>query len=107
MEGLKTSRVHRKLDTQLKILGLELMDLLAIMLLAAVNNLLLGRMKLAPVFVILVPSIMAIVLYVVKRDKPPNYLLHLLRYYTSPGLYSAGLRNEALEEKRRSFIAKT
>ncbi len=106
MDGLKTSRVHRKLDTQLKILGLEIMDLLAIMLLAAVNNLLLGRMKLAPVFVIAIPSIMAVVLYIVKRDKPENYLLHLLRYFTSPGFYSAGLRNEVMEEKRRSFIAK-
>lgn len=106
MEGLKTSRVHRKLDSQLKILGLEIMDLLAIMLLAAVNNLLLGQMKLAPVFVIVIPSITAAVLYVVKRDKPENYLLHLLRYLTSPGLYSAGLRNEMMEEKRSNFIAK-
>ena len=106
MEGLKTSRVHRKLDARLKILGLEIMDLLAIMMLAAVNNLLLGRMKFAPVFVILVPAIMAAVLYIVKTDKPENYLLHLLRYLSSPGLYSAGLRNEKLEEKRKELIAK-
>ena len=106
MEGLKTSRVHRKLDTQLKIFGLEVMDLLAIMTLAAINNLLLGRINFAPVFVIVVPSIMAIILYIVKRDKPENYLLHLLRYLSSPGLYSAGLVNETLKEKRRSLIAK-
>lgn len=98
--------MHRKLDTRLKILGLEIMDLLAIMLLAAVNNLLLGRMKFAPVFVILVPLIMAAVLYIVKRDKPENYLLHLLRYLSSPGLYSAGLKNEKTEEKRRILVAK-
>lgn len=106
MEGLKTSRVHRKLDTRLKILGFEIMDLLAIMMLAAVNNLLLGRMSFAPVFVIVIPAIMAAVLYIVKRDKPENYLIHLLRYLSSPGLYSAGLKNETLEEKRRNLIAK-
>jgi hypothetical protein len=106
VEGLKTSRVHRKLDARLKILGLEIMDLLAIMMFAAVNNLILGRMKFAPVFVIVVPSIMAAVLYIVKRDKPENYLIHLLRYLFSPGLYSAGLKNEKLEEKRRTLIAK-
>ncbi len=106
MEGLKTSRVHRKLDTQLKILGFEIMDLLAIMMLAAVNNLILGRLKFAPVFVIVIPTLLAAVLYIVKRDKPENYLLHLLRYLSSPGLYSAGLKNEKLEEKRRNFIAK-
>lgn len=106
MEGLKTSRVHRKLDTRLKILGFEIMDLLAIMMLAAVNNLILGRLKFAPVFVIVFPAILAAVLYIVKRDKPENYLLHLLRYLSSPGLYSAGLKNEKLEEKRRNLIAK-
>lgn len=106
MGELKTSRVHRKLDARLKILGLEVMDLLAIMMLAAFNNFLLGRMKFAPVFVIAVPAVMAAVLYIVKRDKPENYLLHLLRYLSSPGLYSAGLKNQKLENKRRNLIAK-
>ena len=106
MEGLKVSRVHRKLDTRLKILGFEIMDLLAIMMLAAVNNLILGRLNFAPVFVIVIPAILAAVLYIVKRDKPENYLLHLLRYLSSPGLYSAGLKNEKLEEKRRVLFAK-
>ena len=106
MEGLKTSRVHRKLDARLKILGLEIMDLLAIMMLAAVNNLLLGRLKIAPVFVILVPAVLAAVLYIVKRNKPENYLLHLLRYLSSPGFYSAGFKNENIEEKRKALIAK-
>lgn len=106
MEGLKTSRVHRKLDTRLKILGFEIMDLLAIMMLAAVNNLILGRLKFAPVFVIVIPAVLAAILYIVKRDKPENYLLHLLRYLSSPGFYSAGLKNEKLEEKRRNLIGK-
>lgn len=105
MEGLKTSRVHRKLDTRLKILGFEIMDLLAIMMLAAVNNLLLGRVRFAPVFVIVIPSLLAAVLYIVKRDKPENYLIHLLRYLSSPGMYSAGSKNKKVEGKRSHLIA--
>lgn len=82
------------------------MDLLAIMILAAVNNLLLGRIAFAPVFVIVIPAILAAVLYIVKRDKPENYLIHLLRYFSSPGFYSAGLKDDQLEEKRKELVAK-
>ena len=82
------------------------MDLLAIMMLAAMNNLLLGRISFAPVFVIVIPSIMAAVLYIVKRNKPEDYLVHLLRYLSSPGLYSAAAINEKIEEKRKVLIAK-
>lgn len=104
MGGLKTSRVHRKLDTRLKILGFEVMDLLAIMMFAAVNNLFLGRLQLAPVFVILIPAILAAVLYFVKRDKPENFLIHFFRYYSSPGIYSAGATNQKLEIRRKRLI---
>jgi len=106
MEALRTSRVHRKLDSRLKILGLEIMDLLAVMGLAATNNLFLGRTSFAPVFVILMPLSLAVVLYFVKRNKPENYLLHLLKYLSSPGFYSAGAINTKLEEKRKALIAK-
>lgn len=105
MENLKSSRVHRKLDSRLKILGLEMMDLLVIMMLAALNNLFWGRTKFAPVFVIILPSVIAVILYIVKRDKPENYLLHFLRYHASPGLYSAGQANSDLSEKREKLIA--
>ena len=105
MEGLKTSRVHRKLDAKLKILGFEIMDLLAILMLAAVNNLFLGRTSFAPVFVLVIPSLLAAVLYFVKRNRPEGFLLHWLRYVTTPGVYSAAQVNPKLEEKRRRLIA--
>lgn len=105
MEGLKTSRVHRKLDARLKILGLEIIDLLAVLMLAAISNLFLGRVKLAPVFVILIPSVLAVTLYFVKRNKPEGFLLHWLRYIATPGVYSAAENNQKIEEKRRRFIA--
>ncbi|MBX9768805.1 MAG: type IV conjugative transfer system protein TraL [Bdellovibrionales bacterium] len=104
MEGLKTSTVHRKLDAKLKIAGLEVMDLIAVLLLAAVSNLIFGGMKLAPVFVLILPSTLAAVLYVAKRDRPEGFLLHLLRYWTTPGLYSAAHINEPLEQKRKRLL---
>lgn len=105
MEGLKTSRVHRKLDARLKILGFEIMDLLAVLMFAAISQLFLGRLKFAPVFVLLIPSILAVILYVIKRDKPEGFLIHWIKYVSSPGLYSAGFVNQVQEEKRRKFVA--
>ncbi len=104
MEELKTSTVHRKLDAKLKIAGLEVMDLIAVLMLAAVSNLVFGGMKFAPVFVLLLPSLLAATLYFAKRDKPEGFLLHLLRYWTTPGLYSAGYLNGQLEQKRRKLL---
>lgn len=104
MEGLKSSQVHRKLDAKLKIIGFEIMDLLAILMLAAFNNLFLGRTSFAPVFVLVIPSIVAVGLYLVKRNKPEGFLVHWLRYVSSPGVYSSGQVNHAIEEKRRRLI---
>ena len=106
VESLKTSRVHRKLDTRLRILGLEIMDLLVVMGIAATNNLFLGRTSFAPIFVLLLPLVLAIILYFIKRNKPENYLLHLLKYLTSSGFYSAGSVNEQIELKKKILIAK-
>ncbi len=105
METLKASRVHRKLDAKLKIIGFEIMDLLAILMLAAVNNLFLGRTSFAPVFVLVIPSILAVGLYLVKRNRPEGFLIHWLRYVTTPGVYSAAQVNRSIEEKRRRLIA--
>lgn len=105
MEGLNSSTVHRKLDARLKILGFEVMDLIAVLTFAAVNNLIWGRSSLAPLFVLVLPMIGAIVLYTVKRNRPEGFLIHWLRYISTPGLYSAAQKNKYLEEKRKRFIA--
>ncbi|MFP5519915.1 MAG: hypothetical protein ACLGGX_08425 [Bdellovibrionia bacterium] len=98
--------MHRKLDARLKILGFEIMDLMAVFMLAAVSNLLLGQMPFAPVFIFLIPTILAVILYFAKRNKPEGYLVHLLRYISTPGLYSAGEIDTKTEELRRKPIVK-
>jgi hypothetical protein len=100
---LDTSTVHRKLDAKLKIAGLEAPDLLFVLIFAAVMNLFFGRTSLALPLVIVLPSILLGVLYIGKRDKPDGYLLHLLRFYLTPGFYSAG-EESAFEEKMKGAV---
>lgn len=74
----------------MKIVGMEVHDLLFVLLTASVMNLVFGRTFLALYLVFLLPSVMAAVLFFAKRNQPERYLIHLLRYVTSPGFYSAG-----------------
>jgi hypothetical protein len=87
---LKTSTVHRKLDAKFKIGGVEAADLLAVLLLAAVMNLVFGRMSIGPVFIFGVPALLFFALYFGKRGKPDGYLLHAVKYFLSPGELWAG-----------------
>lgn len=97
MEELRTSVIHRNLDSKIKIVGMEVHDLILILLLAAVMNLLFGRLSLAPLFVVGLPGALGLVLYFVKRNKPDGYLVDLFRYHLSPGWYAA---NESTDELR-------
>lgn len=90
MNELKSSTVHRNLDARLKIVGMEVHDLLFILLFASVMNLLFGRTALAIYLVFLFPLALATVLFLAKRNQPDKYLIHLFRFYMSPGFYSAG-----------------
>jgi hypothetical protein len=104
---LKTSTVHRKLDARLKIAGLEAPDLLAVLLFAAVMNLIFGQSILALPMVIVLPSILLLILFFGKRDKPDSFLIHLLRYHLTPGFYSAGDQGVYENLKQRRIIEKS
>lgn len=106
MSELKTSTVHRNLDAKLKVVGLEIYDLLFVLLFASVMNLIFGRTTLALYLVFLLPLFMALVLFITKRNKPDLYLIHLLKFYISPGFYSAGAHDEYAERMRSSIYKK-
>lgn len=93
---LKTSTVHRRLDAKFKIGGVEATDLLVVLILAAVMNLFFGRMAIGPLFIFGVPAIVFCALYFGKRGKPDGYLLHALKFYSSPGAIHAS-RQENIE----------
>ena len=98
MSELRASKVHRNLDAKLKIVGLEIHDLLFVLLTASVMNLLFGRTRLALYLVFLLPAFMAAVLFLVKRNKPDQYLVHWFRYVLSPGFFSAGEKQTRHDE---------
>jgi hypothetical protein len=87
---LKTSQVHRRLDAKFKVGGVEAADLLAMLLLAAVMNLVFGRVPFGPVFIFGIPGLLFMGLYFGKRGKPDGYLLHAIKFYLSPGELWAG-----------------
>jgi len=76
---------------RLKVLGFEVLDLLAVFLLLSILNIFFGSTELKYVLVWLPTIILALILRYGKRDKPDNYILHWIRYCFSPGIYSAYL----------------
>jgi uncharacterized membrane protein AbrB (regulator of aidB expression) len=103
---IATSKVHRKLDAKLKIAGLEAPDLLSVMIFAAVMNLFFGRTSLALPLALVLPSLMLLGIYFGKRDKPDGFLIHLARFYLTPGFLSAGEESKFEEKMRKPIFGK-
>lgn len=101
--GLDQSKVHRNLDGQIKVMGLEAPDLILVLLVAAVMNLFFGQTNFVLITVFGIPSILLLILYFGKKGKPENYLIHLLRYMASPRFYSAGESSQKTEQMRQRF----
>lgn len=83
---LQRSSVHRGLDIRMKVAGMEAIDLIATLIMAATLNLL----QLPSFLVIGLPAAALMTLYLGKRNKPDGFLIHLIRYYMTTGHYSAG-----------------
>ncbi len=95
---LQRSSVHRGLDIRMKVAGMEAIDLIATLILSATLNL----FQLPSFLVIGIPGAALVILYLGKRNKPDGFLIHLARYYITPGHYSAGAlsqQGERLESK--------
>ncbi|MDB5036785.1 MAG: hypothetical protein JWQ35_313 [Bacteriovoracaceae bacterium] len=101
MDELRSSTIHRNLDSKIKIMGMEVHDLILILIFAATMNLIFGRTGFAFVFVILIPAILGSTLYLIKRNKPDGFLIDYFRYHLSPGWYAAGSQNKDQETRPR------
>ena len=66
-------------------------------------NLFFGSSDFAVLFVLVIPSILLALLYIGKKGKPEMYLIHSLRFYITPGFYSAG-ETAKCELKRKTKI---
>ncbi len=99
---LNRSAVHRGLDVRVKIGGMEALDLIAALIALSILNVL----HLPLPIVVCVPVAMLLVLYLGKRNKPDGFLLHLLRFYLTPGHYAAGAQPEFQERLRTNIYEK-
>jgi hypothetical protein len=87
--ALKSTPVSRCLDKRLKLLGLEIPDVLLVFITLSVLNFLFGQTNMKLLLVWCPPLILGFVLYFGKRGKPENYLIHWIRYQVLPGHFSA------------------
>ena len=90
---LSKSSVHRGLDVRMKVGSFEALDLIVTLILTALLNL----FGLPGIVVIAFPATLLIVLYLGKRNKPEGFLAHLIRYFLTPGHYSAGATSSEIE----------
>jgi hypothetical protein len=100
---LNTSSTHRGLNVKMKIGGLEALDLICSLILCATLNLIFGTFTFGPIIIFGLPSLCLLCLYFGKKNKPDDYLKHLIRYYLTTGYHSAA-QNSLNEEKRRRRI---
>ena len=98
MQELDSSVVHRNLDTKLKIVGLEALDLLLVLVLSAIMGLFFDGGKLGFIFIFLVPVTLLVSLFIIKRNKPDGYIKDVLKFYIGRGHYSA---SEELKNHKR------
>ena len=100
---LDSSQVHRNLDGKIKVMGLEAPDLIFVLLVAAIMNLLFGQTRFVLLAVFGMPSLLLAGLVIGKRGKPEGYLIHCLRYFLTPGFFSAGDQPKFEERMKRTF----
>lgn len=96
MDELDSSVVHRNLDTKLKIVGLEALDLLLVLVLSAIMGLFFDGGKLGFIFIFLFPVTLLVSLFLIKRNKPDGYIKDILKFYITRGHFSASeeLKNQ-------------
>lgn len=88
-ESLLTSSVPRTLDAKAKIFGLELPDVILLLLNLSIQNLIFGSTSLKIPMVFGTSLVLAGVLFIFKRGKPDQYLQHFLEHLMAPTVKSA------------------
>ncbi len=86
---LKATPLSKCLDKKLLIFGFEIPDLLAVFLLLSGLNFFFGSSGYTLFLVWAPPTLLALIIRFGKRGKADNYLIHLLRYKFTPGVYPA------------------
>ena len=93
-ESLLVSSVPRTLETKNKILGLELSDVLILLLNVSVENLIFGTTSLKVPMVFGTSLLFIGILFFVKRGKPDLYLQHSLEHLLRSPIQSENAKDE-------------
>lgn len=88
---LLTSQVPRSLETKSKIMGLELSDIIILLLNLSIQNLLFGSTSFKYIMVIGSSLFLGLVLFFFKKGKPDHYLQHFIEHLLSPTIREANL----------------
>jgi hypothetical protein len=105
--ALDRSVVHRNLDSKVKIMGMELFDIITVGAFASTMNLLFRETPMAALMVFGLPVLLSLVIYFGKKGKPDRYLQDLIRFSIFPGVFCVGeeLNDELL--RRKSVVTKS
>lgn len=106
MQELDSSVVHRNLETKLKIVGLEALDLLLVLMLSALMGLFFDGGKLGFIFVFLVPITLLVSLFLIKRNKPDGYIKDVMKFIMTRGHFSASERLKNHEQLKNKIKRK-
>ena len=86
---LLTSSVPRTLETKNKILGLELSDVLILLLNLSIQNLIFGSTSMKIPMVFGTSLGLFLILFLFKKGKPDLFLQHYFEHMISPTVFSA------------------
>ena len=94
------SNVARNIESSSKLMGFELFDLLFIFIYLSMSNLLFGGTSLKIPLVWIGTSLLAILLYFLKKGQEENYLPNLLRSFAEKDIYMAN----CVKEKKKPYF---
>lgn len=92
-ESILISTVPRTLETKNKILGLELSDVLVLLLNLSAQNLIFGSTSFKIPMVFGTSLILGMTLFLFKKGKPDHYLQHFFEHFISPTVFSANAKD--------------
>lgn len=98
-ESILTSTVPRTLETKNKILGLELSDVLVLLLNLSAQNLIFGSTSFKIPMVFGTSLFLGLTLFFFKKGKPDHYLQHFVEHFISPTVFAAN----AIDRQYRRF----
>lgn len=104
-QELVTSSVPRTLETKSKIMGLELSDVLILLLNLSMQNLVFGGTSMKIPMVLGSSLILGGLLFFFKRGKPDNYIQHYSEHLLSPVVRSANASDESYVSPKKGGIS--